>query len=99
MSTYVPVTREEEQAMLEACGLRSPEDLYGDVPASVRLRKPLNIPEGMAEMQVRREIEHLAAKNTVFPHVFRGAGAYRHLIPAIVDTVTGHESFRTAYTP
>ena len=99
MSTYVPVTREEEQAMLEACGLSRPEDLYGDVPASVRLRKPLNIPEGMAEMQVRREIEHLAAKNTVFPHVFRGAGAYRHLIPAIVDTVTGHESFRTAYTP
>ena len=49
--------------------------------------------------QRRREIEHLAAKNTVFPHVFRGAGAYRHLIPAIVDTVTGHESFRTAYTP
>ena len=99
MSTYVPVTREEELAMLEACGLNRLEDLYGDVPASVRLREPLNLPRGMAEMQVRREMEQLAAKNTVFPHVFRGAGAYRHLIPAIVDTVTGHEAFRTAYTP
>ena len=99
MATYVPNTQEEEQLMLEACGLQSMESLYGDVPASVRLQKPLNLPEGMAEMGVRREMERLAGKNTVFPHVFRGAGAYRHLIPAIVDTVTGHESFRTAYTP
>ena len=99
MATYVPVTREEEKSMLEACGLSSFDDLYRDVPSSVRLRTPLNLPEGMAEMGVRREMERMAGKNTIFPHVFRGAGAYRHLIPAIVDTVTGHESFRTAYTP
>ena len=99
MATYVPITREEDRAMLEACGLKRLDDLYGDVPASVRLTKPLDIPEGRAEMSVRREMEALARKNTVFPHVFRGAGAYRHLIPAIVDTVTGHEAFRTAYTP
>ena len=99
MATYIPGTREEEQAMLEACGLQRMDDLYGDVPASVRLKQPLNIPAGMAETGVRREMEQLAAKNTVFPHVFRGAGAYRHMIPAIVDTATGHEAFRTAYTP
>ncbi len=99
MATYVPVTREETQAMLEACGLRNPDDLYRDVPASARLKTPLNIPESSAEMAVRREMERLAEENTVFPHVFRGAGAYRHMIPSIVDTVTGHESFRTAYTP
>ena len=99
MATYVPVTREEEASMLEACGLRQLDDLYGDVPPSVRLGVPLNIPSGMAEMGVRREMERLAGQNTVFPTVFRGAGAYRHLIPAIVDTVTGHEAFRTAYTP
>ena len=99
MATYVPITREEEQSMLEACGLQQMDDLYRDVPESVRLRTPLNIPSGMAEKDVRREMERLAGENTVFPHVFRGAGSYRHMIPAIVDTVTGHESFRTAYTP
>lgn len=99
MATYIPAARDETQAMLEACGLHSPDELYADVPASVRLRAPLDLPEGMAEMGVRRETERLAGMNTVFPHVFRGAGAYRHMIPAIVDTVTGHESFRTAYTP
>ena len=99
MATYVPITREEERAMLEACGLKSLEDLYGDVPSSVRLKEKLKIPAGKAEMEVRREMEALAEENTVFPHVFRGAGAYKHMIPAIVDTVTGHEAFRTAYTP
>ena len=54
MATYVPAAREEEQAMLEACGLHQLDDLYGDVPASVRLTTPLNLPEGMAEMSVRR---------------------------------------------
>ena len=72
MATYVPVTREEEAFMLEACGLRQLDDLYGDVPSSVRLRTPLNIPSGMAEMGVRREMERLAGQNTVFPAVFRG---------------------------
>ena len=99
MATYIPCTREEEQSMLEACGLQRMDDLYADVPASVRLQKPLNIPRGMAETGVRREMERLAGMNTVFPHVFRGAGAYRHMIPAIVDAATGHEALRTAYTP
>ncbi len=99
MATYIPIAREEERAMLEACGLKSLEDLYGDVPSSVRLKEKLKIPAGKAEMEVRREMEALADENTVFPHVFRGAGAYKHMIPAIVDTVTGHEAFRTAYTP
>ncbi len=99
MATYVPITPEEEQTMLEACGLQRIDDLYQDVPVSVRLSSPLRLPPGMVEKDVCREMERLAGLNTVFPHVFRGAGAYRHMIPAIVDIVTGHESFRTAYTP
>ena len=90
MASYVPITREEEQSMLEACGLQQMDDLYRDVPESVRLRTPLNIPSGMAEKDVRREMERLAGENTVFPHVFRGAGAYRHMIPAIVAAEPGY---------
>ncbi len=99
MSGYVPATSREQQEMLEACGLSSFRELYRDVPESVYLDRPLKLPEAASEMEVRRAMEEMAGKNTVFPHIFRGAGAYHHYIPSIVDMVTGREEFRTAYTP
>ncbi len=99
MGSFVPTTREERAEMLAACGLDSFDALYADVPASVRLTRPLALPAGQAELAVRRAVEELAAKNTVFPTVFRGAGAYRHYIPSVVRQITGKEEFVTAYTP
>lgn len=98
MGNYLPSTAEERQAMLEAIGCRSVEDLYAQVPPEMRVEK-LDLPEGKSELEVRRILEGLAAENTVFPAVFRGAGAYRHYIPAIVKSVTSKETFVTAYTP
>ena len=98
MGNYLPSTAEERQAMLEAIGCRSVEDLYAQVPPEMRVEK-LDLPEGKSELEVRRILEGLAAENTVFPAVFRGAGAYWHYIPAIVKSVTSKETFVTAYTP
>ena len=98
MGNYLPSTAEERQSMLEAIGCQSMEDLYAQVPPEMRVEK-LDLPEGKSELEVRRILEGLAAENTVFPAVFRGAGAYRHYIPAIVKSVTSKETFVTAYTP
>ena len=98
MGSYQPSTQAERQAMLEAIGCQSVDDLYAQVPPEMRLEK-LDLPEGKSELEVRRILEGLAAGNTVFPAVFRGAGAYRHYIPAIVKSVTSKETFLTAYTP
>ena len=99
MGTYVPNTKAEQQKMLESCGFQSFEEMYGCIPEELRLRKPLQLPEGKTELEVTRGIDALARKNRVYPTVFRGAGAYRHFIPSIVKEVTGKEEFRTAYTP
>ncbi len=98
MGSYLPSTAEERQSMLEAIGCQSMEDLYAQVPPEMRVEK-LDLPEGKSELEVRRILEGLAAENTVFPAVFRGAGAYQHYIPAIVKSVTSKETFVTAYTP
>ena len=84
--------------MLEAIGCQSVDDLYAQVPPEMRLDH-LDLPDGKSELEVRRVLEGIAAKNTVFPSVFRGAGAYKHYIPAIVKSVTSKETFLTAYTP
>ena len=99
MGNYIPGTPEEQLKMLRAAGYQSFEDLYRDVPESVRLKELPEFPEGISELEVQRKMEKLAAKNRVFRTVLRGAGSYRHYVPSIVTEVTGKEEFRTAYTP
>lgn len=85
--------------MLKAIGLSSMEDLFVDIPQEVRLKGELEIPQGKSELEVKREMEDLAGKNRVFRTIFRGAGAYRHYIPAAVTSIISKENFLTAYTP
>jgi len=98
MGGYIPGTAVQQREMLAALGLRAMDELFADVPASLRV-KELNLPAGKSELEVRRAVERMAAENTVFASCFRGAGAYRHYIPSIVKQVAGKETFVTAYTP
>ena len=99
MGNYIPNTPAEQQEMLKECGYSGFDDLYRDIPESVLLKEPLDIPAANSELSVRRIIEDMAEKNVVYRHIFRGAGAYNHYIPAIVNTIADKEEFRTAYTP
>ena len=99
MGSYVPNTLKEREEMLKEAGYTSFEDMFSCIPDEVKLKEPLNLPSGLSEMEVARKMEELADKNTVFKSIFRGAGAYDHFIPAIVNSVINKEEFLTAYTP
>lgn len=99
MASYIPSTIEERQAMLSAVGAEKAEDLFAQIPESVLLTEPLDLPGGMSLLAVSRRMEELAEKNKVFSRIFRGAGAYNHYIPAQVKYITAKEEFLTAYTP
>ena len=99
MGSYVPNTLEERKKMLREIGYSSIEDLFAHIPEEVKLKGELDIPKGKTEFEVRREMEQIAEKNQVFKTIFRGAGAYRHFIPAMVKNVTSKENLLTAYTP
>lgn len=98
MGSYVSTTKPQQEEMLREIGYENYEALFSHIPPQVLL-KELEIPDGCSEMEVKRKMEAMAAKNRVYPHIFRGAGAYHHYIPAIVSSVTGKEDFVTAYTP
>ena len=98
MASYVPSARAERQAMLETLGLSSMADLYRAVPPEVRV-ETLDLPDGKSEMEVVEDLTEMAGKNQIFHSVFRGAGAYRHYIPAVVKAITAKEQFVTSYTP
>ncbi len=99
MGHYLSITDEQKKEMLDAIGLSSLKQLYSDAPSALVQKNDLNIPNGLSELETLREVGAIAAKNKVFPTIFRGAGAYRHYIPAIVSAVTAKETFVTAYTP
>ncbi len=98
MGNYIPDTAAIRKEMLQAIGKESIDALYEDVPSNVRL-KELHIPEGKTEMAVASAVKKIASRNKVYDSLFRGAGAYRHYIPAIVKGIVSKEEFLTAYTP
>ena len=62
MGSYIPSTKEERWEMLAAAGYGSIRSLFKDVPAEVYLDKPLNLPQGMSELEVRAKMQELAGK-------------------------------------
>ncbi len=98
MAGYLSISDNDRKAMLEKIGLDDIMSLYRDVPDELIL-KELHLPEGMSEMEAYRFLQGIARKNKRYEIIFRGAGAYRHYIPAIVDEVAAKETFLTAYTP
>ena len=98
---YLSLTESDRQVMLDAIGVERIEALYHDVPAAALLKRPLDLPRGMGELEVERALSRLAAKNIPAGSVpsFLGAGAYRHHVPAAVDYLVQRGEFLTSYTP
>ena len=87
--------------MLDAIGVGSVEELFRDIPEEVRLRRPLDLPPGMAEQEVTEHLTTLAARNRHADEevTFLGAGMYDHYVPALVDELVSRSEFLTPYTP
>ena len=96
--TYSPHTEADRDRMLAAIGVGSVDDLFADIPESVRAGD-WSVPAPLAEQEVRAELARLAGRNRVPEVSFLGAGAYRHLIPSVVGEVIGRSEFATSYTP
>ncbi|PWB84066.1 MAG: aminomethyl-transferring glycine dehydrogenase, partial [Methylocystaceae bacterium] len=91
----------DREQMLEAIGVGRIDDLFADVPSDVLLRRPLDLPRGLSEMEVERRLSALAGRNITASKApfFIGAGAYKHHIPASVDHLIQRSEFLTSYTP
>ncbi len=90
----------DEADMLRAMGLRSVDDLFQDVPPSVRL-KGLSLPSGLSEQEVVSHVTEILSANKTMADMptFLGAGLYDHFVPAAVRAITSRSEFYTSYTP
>ena len=101
MSSYTSVTDADRAEMLAAIGVGAIDDLFADIPASLRLTGPLDLGEGLSEQQVYSELRRLAARNvsTEDSISFLGGGMYDHYVPALIDSIISRSEFLTPYTP
>jgi glycine dehydrogenase subunit 1 len=98
---YLSLTDADREAMLEAVGAASIDELFEQIPDGVRLDRALDVPEALPEAALVRHLEELAALNadTTRELSFLGMGIYDHYVPAVVDTFLSRGELLTAYTP
>jgi glycine dehydrogenase subunit 1 len=101
VTSYVAATDADRREMLEEIGVASVEELFADIPAALRLDRPLALGDGLSEQEVFATLGALAAKNVSADDEvsFLGAGMYDHYVPALVDAITQRSEFLTPYSP
>lgn len=89
-----------DERMLKGLGIDSVDELFSDIPASVRT-DGIDMPPGMSEMEVIRDItDMLSANVTAYDHpCFMGGGVYHRFIPSAVKAIASRSEFVTSYTP
>ena len=98
---YLPMTEQDQREMLDRIGVSSIDELFADIPESVRFKGEYNIKAAASEPDLVTEMTAMASKNANLKDYksFLGAGVYDHYIPVIVDHVLSRSEFYTAYTP
>ena len=97
---YLPSTDDQREEMLRAIGVAAATDLFADIPEAFR-DPDIRLPDALSELELRRDLEALAAENRAPGSYasFLGAGAYRHFIPAVVRAMASRGELLTSYTP
>lgn len=84
--------------MLASIGAGGIDDLFDEIPASLRAAPLRSIPPALGEMEIARLMTARAESDGRHLN-FLGAGAYEHHIPAAVWQIVTRGEFYTAYTP
>jgi glycine dehydrogenase subunit 1 len=98
---YLSLTDADRDAMLDAVGVSSVDELFQDIPEGLRFERELDLEPALSEPELLDHLAELAGRNvhTGSELSFLGAGIYDHYVPAIVDAMLARGEFLTAYTP
>ena len=90
----------EQQKMLAVIGVKSMDELIEKtVPNAIRLKEPLDLPEGMTEGEYLNHVHGLMAKNKIY-RSYIGMGHYNTYTPAVIlRNIFENPGWYTSYTP
>jgi glycine dehydrogenase len=100
ITRHVGPRNHEIEEMLRKIGVNSLDDLIDKtIPESIKLDKPLDIPEEMSEHEYYKHIRKIALKNKIF-RSYIGMGYYGTILPSVIKrNILENPGWYTSYTP
>ena len=98
MYKFFPHTDADLHAMFLQIGIDKLDDLYAQIPESIRFRGDYKLPSEMSEIEVRQLFEKLGSQNKQLT-CFAGYGVYDHYTPSVIPQLLQRSEFLTSYTP
>jgi glycine dehydrogenase len=97
---HIGPRQDEISCMLKKTGVNSLDELINNtVPASIRLNKPIDLPESLTEKEYFNYIKRIGSKNKIFKS-YIGMGYYGTVFPAVIQrNILENPSWYTSYTP
>lgn len=97
---HIGITERDLPHMLETIGVESVEQLINEtIPDDIKLKKPLDLPQGISEHEFLNHLHALAKKNKVFKS-YIGLGYHESLTPSVIKrNILENPGWYTAYTP
>jgi len=98
--SYISLSDKDRKEMMAKIGISSLDELFSTIPKDIMLKRELNVPSPMTELELIQLFEEITQKNKYQNFLsFLGAGAYFHVIPYIVDYLSSRGEFLSPYTP
>ena len=100
LNRHLGPNENEIAQMTQAIGVENLEQLIAEtIPADIRLKAPLNLPEGISEYAFQKKIQKLAKKNKLYAN-YIGMGYHPAIVPAVIQrNILENPGWYTAYTP
>ena len=95
---YFPHTEDDLRAMLDKVGVKSLDDLYAQIPESIRFCGDYQIAPAETETGIRNLFNELGSMNKQLT-CFAGYGVYDHYMPSVIPSMLQRSEFLTSYTP
>jgi glycine dehydrogenase len=94
------IRKDDEQKMLETIGLKSTDELIDQtIPASIRLEKDMELPDGLNEYEFLSHLRTLGSRNKLLK-TYIGMGYYNTILPGVIQrNILENPGWYTSYTP
>ncbi|MCI4060112.1 glycine dehydrogenase, partial [Bacillus cereus] len=87
LHSYLPMTEEDKKEMLQTIGVKTIDELFSDIPESVRFKGDLKNKEAKSEPELLKELSQMASKKANLKEYasFLVEGVYDHNAQVIVE--------------